>query len=114
MQTFRAEQAATNLISKHKTSPDSLDNGTLNYNVHVFYYVWYGTPDLDDAWLHWAHQRLPHWDKNVARKYPTNYHSPPDDIGSSFYPQLGPYSSRDVRVIDQHMQQIASSGAGDV
>lgn len=90
----------------------AVNNKTLNYNVHVFYYVWYGNPEHDDSYLHWAHQRIPHWDKNIAKKYPTNYHSPPDDIGSNYYPQLGPYSSRDEHVIDEHMQQIVSTGAG--
>lgn len=41
-------------------------------------------------------------------------HSPPDDIGSNYYPMLGCYSSRDMAVIDQHLQWIRSTGAGTI
>lgn len=37
-------------------------------------------------------------------------HVPPLDIGSSFYPFLGPYSSRDPAVIEQHMKWMSSAG----
>lgn len=41
-------------------------------------------------------------------------HNPPGDIASSFYPQLGPYSSRDPAVIDRHMRWISSAGVDAV
>ena len=82
------------------------------YNVHVFYYPWYGTPEKDSRWLHWNHEYLAHWDKKEAARWPTGRHQPPDDIGSSFYPALGPYSSKDPDVIDDHMKQIRSAGIG--
>jgi len=84
-----------------------------NYNVHVFYYPWYGNPTVDRRYLHWNHRILPHWKSEFAARYPTGRHSPPDDLGSSFYPRLGPYSSRDPAVIDDHMRQIRSSSAGE-
>jgi hypothetical protein len=37
-------------------------------------------------------------------------HTPPNDVASIFYPQLGPYSSRDPTVIDRHMKWISSAG----
>jgi glycoprotein endo-alpha-1,2-mannosidase len=40
----------------------------------------------------------------------TTNHTPPDDIASIFYPQLGPYSSRDPDIIDKHMKWISSAG----
>lgn len=85
-----------------------------NYNVHIFYYPWYGNPKHDEGkWLHWNHGYLPHWNKDEARKWPIGRHAPPDDIGSNFYPELGPYSSRDPKVMEEHMKQIRSSGIGE-
>lgn len=83
-----------------------------NYGVHVFYYPWYGSPAVDGRYLHWNHRLLPHWKPEVAARYPSGRHMPPDDIGASFYPRLGPYSSRNPAVIEDHMRQIRSSGAG--
>ena len=31
---------------------------SLNYNVHIFYYAWYGSPELDTQWFHWNHKYL--------------------------------------------------------
>ena len=83
-----------------------------NYNVHVFYYPWYGNPETDGRYLHWNHQYLQHWDPNEAKKWPHGQHKPPDDIGAQFYPELGPYSSRKVEVMEEHMKQIRSAGVG--
>lgn len=84
------------------------------YDVHIFYYMWYGHPQTDGKYLHWDHVLVPHWDPKIAASYPTGKHSPPDDIGSSFYPELGPYSSRDPEVLESHMEQIEAAGAGRV
>ena len=83
-----------------------------NYNVHVFYYPWYGNPETDGQYLHWNHQYIQHWDQNEAKKWPHGQHKPPDDIGAQFYPELGPYSSRKVEVMEEHMKQIRSAGVG--
>ena len=31
-----------------------------NYNIHIFYYAWYGNPEHDGKYVHWNHQFLPH------------------------------------------------------
>ena len=80
--------------------------------VHCMYYGWYGNPKTDKRWYHWDHPQLPHWDKNIARNYPTGRHKGGDDVGSNFYPQLGAYSSRDPKVILAHMQQMRAAGCG--
>ena len=85
-----------------------------NYCAHVFYYMWWGNPEHDDQWVHWNHRFLSHWDPNTAKQYPQGTHEPPDDLGSSFYPELGPYSSKDPEVIDTHMQQIRDADIGVV
>uniref|UniRef100_U3KNG9 Glycoprotein endo-alpha-1,2-mannosidase n=1 Tax=Oryctolagus cuniculus TaxID=9986 RepID=U3KNG9_RABIT len=81
----------------------------LNYYLHVFYYSWYGNPQFDGKYIHWNHPVLEHWDPRIAKNYPQGRHSPPDDIGSSFYPELGSYSSRDPSVIETHMKQMRSA-----
>nr|XP_015825266.2 glycoprotein endo-alpha-1,2-mannosidase [Nothobranchius furzeri]XP_015825267.2 glycoprotein endo-alpha-1,2-mannosidase [Nothobranchius furzeri]XP_015825268.2 glycoprotein endo-alpha-1,2-mannosidase [Nothobranchius furzeri]XP_015825269.2 glycoprotein endo-alpha-1,2-mannosidase [Nothobranchius furzeri] len=83
-----------------------------NYYLHTFYYVWYGNPKFDGKYVHWDHPQLPHWDAEVARGYPQGRHVPPDDIGSNFYPSLGPYSSRDTSVMEAHMQQLRTAAIG--
>lgn len=83
-----------------------------NYYVHAFYYAWYGNPKFDGKYIHWDHPQLPHWDSKVAQGYPQGKHSPPADIGSNFYPSLGPYSSRDPAVMEAHMQQLRTAAIG--
>ena len=58
------------------------------------YYPWYGR----DPWRHWAQ-----WGRR-----------PPDDLAANYFPRLGAYDSRDVRVLEQHARWIADSGAGGV
>lgn len=86
--------------------------GPPNYCVHVFYYLWYGNTESDGNYYHWNHRHLPHWDPNVAARYPLGRHVPPDDIGANFYPSLGPYSSKDPTVIEEHMRQLRQAGVG--
>ena len=73
----------------------------------------YGNPDFDaKRYYHWNHPRLAHWNREKASHYPQHSHTPPDDIGSNFYPLLGAYSSRSPAIIDKHMRMIRMSGAG--
>ncbi|MGY1577477.1 ThuA domain-containing protein [Streptomyces sp. MN13] len=70
---------------------------TLNSDVHLFYYPWYGSPQVNGGWRHWQQ----------------GGHTPPDDIGADFHPTLGPYDSGDFTgVVAQHMKWVARSGAG--
>ena len=94
----------------YPADPDSF--GTPNYCAHIFYYPWYGTPTHDGQYYHWNHQYLPHWHQVVTDRYPKGRHKPPDDIGASFYPQLGCYSSRDYQIIQIHMKMLRQAGTG--
>ncbi|CAG00258.1 unnamed protein product [Tetraodon nigroviridis] len=82
------------------------------YDVHIFYYLWYGAPSVDNKYIHWDHVLVPHWDPKIAAGHAQGRHAPPEDIASSFYPELGPYSSRDQTVLESHMAQIEASAAG--
>uniref|UniRef100_A0A914E9G6 Glycoprotein endo-alpha-1,2-mannosidase n=1 Tax=Acrobeloides nanus TaxID=290746 RepID=A0A914E9G6_9BILA len=79
-------------------------------SIHIFYYPWYGNPEFDQKYIHWNHAYLKNWDKSDKAKYPEGNHKPPEDIGSVYYPQLGPYSSKNPAVIDKHMKWISSAG----
>jgi glycoprotein endo-alpha-1,2-mannosidase len=83
--------------------------------LHTFYYAWYGNPALDGKWVHWNHQVLKHWaGAAVNSKYANigTKHTPPETIGSNFYPTLGPYSSRNASVVDEHVRMMAQAGIG--
>ncbi|XP_048453472.1 glycoprotein endo-alpha-1,2-mannosidase-like isoform X1 [Rhincodon typus] len=84
----------------------------VNYDLHAFYYSWYGNQQFDDKYIHWNHPLVPHWDPKIASSYPKGRHIPPEDIGASFYPELGAYSSRDPAVINAHMRQLRSAAIG--
>ena len=58
------------------------------------YYPWYGA----DPWRHWDQ-----WDRR-----------PPLDIAATSLPVLGPYDSRDARVLERHAQWIAGTGVGAI
>lgn len=88
--------------------------GQPNYCVHAFYYMWYGNEVTDGQYMHWNHKYLPHWDQKVTDKHPKGRHTPPDDIGASFYPELGPYSSQDPLVMEKHMYQLRQARVGVV
>ncbi|XP_075058894.1 glycoprotein endo-alpha-1,2-mannosidase [Mixophyes fleayi] len=83
-----------------------------NYNIHIFYYTWYGNPQFDGKYIHWNHDLLKHWDAKIANNYQNGKHNPPEDIGANFYPELGPYSSKDPSVLEAHMKQMRSAAVG--
>ena len=80
--------------------------------VSAFFYCWYGTPDVDGRWQHWDHGQLPHWTPDVRARFPPESVRwlPPEDIHAPFYPQRGPYSSRDARVLREQFEQMRGAG----
>lgn len=99
-------------LSKENPTEESSKNA-VNYNIHAFYYAWYGNPGQDGRYFHWNHEYMPHWEKKISDKYPTGQaHVPPHDIGSSYYPLLGTYSSLDEIVTRSHMMQMQQAGIG--
>ena len=85
-----------------------------SYCIHAFYYMWYGNSEHDGKYYHWNHQYLPHWQKAVSKRFPQGRHVPPHDIGASFYPELGCYSSKDPKILQAHMYQLRKAGIGVV
>lgn len=67
---------------------------------------------MNGEWSHWNHKTIPHWVASINKDYPQKEHIPPDDIASRFYPSLGPYSSSDPLVIQEHMKQLRKAGVG--
>jgi len=76
-----------------------------SFKTITFYYPWYGNPNTDGQWIHWNHQ--------ILIKDGT-YYEPPDQIGANYYPSLGPYSSSDPEVVDQHMKWMSEARIGIV
>jgi glycoprotein endo-alpha-1,2-mannosidase len=64
----------------------------------IFYYPWYGTPDRDGSYGHWA----------------DGGHVPPYDVASNYYPDRGTYSSSDPAVLKAQMADIAGAGVTEV
>lgn len=79
-------------------------------SVHVFYYPWYGNPQTDGGEPGTDGAGWRHWQQNFGGLP----HTPPNAIGASFYPSLGPYSSSDPATVDQHMAWIAEAKVGVV
>ena len=98
--------------SLNHVPPKNLSLPKPNPCLHAFYYAWYGNVETDGRYMHWNHRYLPHWKESVTTKYPQGRHIPPDDIGASFYPELGCYSSQDPSVIETHMTQLRLAGVG--
>ena len=74
----------------------SLPCAALSIKVHAYYYPWYSNLDIDGNWNHWGDSR----------------NTPPDAIAASFYPLLGPYSSKDPAAVHQHMKWLIDAGVG--
>lgn len=76
-----------------------------NLKTHAFYYTWWGNPEFDGKYYHWAHEVM----GDAEGFYPGG-----DDIGANFYPELGCYSCNDPKVIEEHMQMLTKAGIGVV
>ena len=74
--------------------------------VHIFYYPWYGNPESDGQWFHWDQGEIPQGKGTIEPR------KPPEDIGASYYPEMGLYSSRSEKDIEKHVQQIRRAGVG--
>jgi glycoprotein endo-alpha-1,2-mannosidase len=85
-----------------------------NTDVHAFYYLWYGTPEVDGNWSHWNHGVLQHWIPSIQASYPTAAFIPPHDIHAPFYPAIGLYSSKNQTVVLEHMRDMYQYGIGVV
>ena len=89
---------ASETAKKTETISTVKEGSGPSYKVAAFDYPWYGNPDTDGKWIHWAQ----------------NNHLPPDDIGADYYPALGAYSSNDPGVVAQHMEWLRQAGIGVV
>jgi hypothetical protein len=62
--------------------------------VLAFYYTWYGTPERQGKWIHWA-------DVNPDEH---------DIATSTHYPALGAYDSHDPEIIETHIREAKTHG----
>ena len=75
------------------------------YDVHAFYYPWYGNDKTDNFYYHWNHQQF------VKKGTPKNYPGG-DDIAANFYPKLGCYSSNSDDDLNVHMRMLRRARVG--
>jgi hypothetical protein len=68
-------------------------------------------PDLR---RHFIFEYYPWYQSNPWRHWDQAARTPPLDIAAFAVPALGPYDSRDAKVLEQHAKWIAESGAGAV
>lgn len=82
--------------------------------MHAFYYLWYGNEHLDQAYKHWDHRVLPHWNLALRDNFPHSIlHDPPNTIGAPFFPLRGLYSSLDQAVMQAHADELCrEAGVG--
>ena len=71
--------------------------------------MWYS--GKEHGYSHWGSSfPSPRW--NPTENYKTSHHTPPRDIGSSFYPKLGCYHSASQALMETHMNQFLDAGIG--
>jgi hypothetical protein len=73
-------------------------NGAPDTRVSIFYYPWYGTPELDGGYQHWQQRGA----------------KPPYGLASAFFPSRGLYSSANPAVLNAQMREIARAGIDQV
>ena len=81
----------------------------MTLSVFAFFYLWYGTPEIDGKWIHWNHSILPHWTESVRNEWISTSglsYKPPNDLHSPYYPLRGPYSSRDTDTLRSQMYEM--------
>jgi alpha-mannan endo-1,2-alpha-mannanase / glycoprotein endo-alpha-1,2-mannosidase len=97
-------------VNKTRAEAAARNNKRLNYDAFCFYYSWYGNPQHDGRYIHWAH--------SVMKQHPTDTISGfipgGDNIGANFFPQLGTYSNSDTLLTRKHMQMIEKAGIGNI
>lgn len=86
------------------------EKNKINYDIHTFYYGWYGNEETDGSLRHWNHDILPHWN-NKSWDNKTAYRGG-DDIGANFYPFLSSYSNNDTVIVKKHIEMIQEAGVG--
>lgn len=91
------------------TTPQRKAEEQLNDRTFCFYYNWYGSEKMDGKPAHWAHPVLKWGPSDTVTK---GFIPGGDNISSNFFPQLGPYSSSDPKIIRKHMKMIRKARIG--
>lgn len=90
--------------------PVAADDNTNHKEVHAFFYLWYGNAATDGRILHWDHEILQHWTPAIAAQWPKGKFEPPGDIGATYMPMRGLYSSCDPVVLESQCREMYAAG----
>lgn len=102
--------AAPLLMIAAATAVAAAPAAALPREVHAFFYLWYGVPAVDGRYLHWDHEILQHWTPAVAAQWPKGKFEPPGDVGATFMPARGLYSSNDPETLRSQMNEARAAG----
>ncbi|SHE32787.1 glycoprotein endo-alpha-1,2-mannosidase [Mariniphaga anaerophila] len=91
--------------------PDNMSNPELDYNTICFYYNWYGNPEHDGGYIHWAHYIAPN-PENSEETSPVLIPGDGNNIGADFFPELRTYSSTDREIVAKHMKMMSDAHIG--
>ncbi|MFB7494460.1 glycoside hydrolase family 99 protein [Streptomyces sp. NPDC056161] len=92
-----AGAAATAAVAAGTGTASAAGPSKVSPRAHIFYYPWYGSPQVYGQWRHWQQGAL----------------TPPDEISSNYYPLLGAYDSGDRRgAVARHMRWLRQAGTG--
>ncbi len=109
--------------------PPAVSPVVIEGDVHAFFYLWYGVPEVDGKYLHWNHEILQHWNPTIAKvraraaisffctllielfashskNYPSGRYEPPNDFGATYAPARGLYSSGDRAVLEAQFAEL--------
>ena len=81
--------------------------------AHIFFYLWYGNPEIDGKYQHWNHEVLPHWEIRINEKYPeigTKFRADEGSIHSPYFPMRGTYSSKCRNTLEQQFNDLHRAG----
>ena len=96
------------LIASSQAQSEDLEK--VSYQIHTFYYSWYGSPEYDGKYSNWNHPIVPH-QKDTTWNNAGSF-AGGEDIGANYYPESGCYSSNDPILISEHFKLMQKARIG--
>lgn len=91
------------VVAKPIAAEPPSTNAAPSSRAIAFYYGWYGNPETDGAYNNWNHPVL----DDSGHRFPGG-----KDIGANFYPEAGPYSTKDPDTLTRQMRELRQARVG--